>query len=151
VRPLNSEFVFAVTLKVPSALDLGQISTGGRRITTISGGEFTGPAVNGRVLSGNDWLLMRQDGVLQMDARVMLETSDGKPFAMNYTGFRHGPKDVLDRLGRGEEVDPSLYYFRITPVFEVSVPALDWMNRSIFSATGTRSASGPTYYIYAIR
>ncbi|WP_210338496.1 DUF3237 domain-containing protein [Bradyrhizobium commune] len=151
MRKLIEEFAFALTLEVPTPVDLGNIPAGGRKVSTIVGGKFEGPTLSGRVIGGSDWLLMRPDGVLQMDARLTLETKEGHAFGMSYTGYRHGPRDVLDRLGRGEAVDPDTYYFRATPVFETSSPALDWINRTIFAATGTRSAEGPTYYIYAIK
>jgi hypothetical protein len=37
-----------------------------------------------------------------------------------WKGLRHGPKEVMDRLYRGEIVDPQDYYFRTTPCFETS-------------------------------
>ena len=52
--------------------------------------------------------------------------------------MRHGPPDVLARLGAGEDVDPSLYYFRTVMRFETAHPATDWMNRIL--ALGARRA-----------
>lgn len=75
--------------------------------------------MRGRVLNGGgDWVLLRRDGVLQLDVRIMLETEDKQHIYMSYGGYRHGPKDVIERLNKGETVDPSLYYFRATPYFE---------------------------------
>jgi len=42
---------------------------------------------------------------------LVLETDDKQTIYMHWKGFRHGPKDVIDRLNRGEAVDPSNYYF----------------------------------------
>lgn len=151
MRPLNPEFVFKATLEVPPAAEIGALSPGTRRVSEVVGGFVDGPAMNGRVISGSDWLMHRHDGVLEMDARLTIEADDGAIVAMRYTGFRHGPKEVLERLGRGEDVDPDTYYFRTTPRFESAIPELDWLNKTVFVATGTRSASGPTYYVYAIR
>jgi Protein of unknown function (DUF3237) len=61
---------------------------------------------------------------------------------MSWKGFRHGPKEVIDRLNRGEIVDPQTYYFRTTPYFETSSEKYGWMNRICSIATGSRNASG---------
>jgi hypothetical protein len=69
---------------------------------------------------------------------------------MTYRGLRHGPKDVITRLNAGEAVDPSLYYFRSTPVFETASPKYDWLNRIISVGTGRREPSGPIYEVFEI-
>ena len=99
--------------------DIGETPYGRRRIANVTGGSFTGEEIKGTVLPapGGDWLLLRRDGVLQLDVRVTLETDDKQHVYMTYRGLRHGPKDVIDRLNKGEAVDPSLYYFRATPYF----------------------------------
>jgi len=44
----------------------------------------------------------------------------------------------IDRLNRGEAVDPSSYYFRTTPYFETSSESYSWLNRICSIATGSR-------------
>jgi len=70
----------------------------------------------------------------------------GLSFALFYTifgiiisnrGYRHGPPEVMQRLAKGEPVDPKEYYFRGTPVFETSAENYKWITRYIFIATGT--------------
>jgi hypothetical protein len=95
-------------------------------------------------------LLLRNDGVLSLDVRITLETDDGHLIYMSYKGMRHGPKDVIDALNRGEKVDPSQYYFRMVPQFETSSDKYGWINRLVAVATGQREASGPTYTIYEV-
>jgi len=51
---------------------------------------------------------------------------------------------VMDRLNRGEDVDPATYYFRTTPYFETSSEKYSWMNRICSIATGSRKASERT-------
>jgi len=34
--------------------------------------------------------------------------------------LRHGPRDVIAKIERGEVVDPESYYFRINPLFETA-------------------------------
>jgi hypothetical protein len=150
MRSVELSFLMQTTFDVPAPVDLGQTPHGHRRVTTIRGGTFEGPKLKGNVLGGMDWTLLRPDGVLQLDARLTLQTDDGQQIGMRYTGYRHGPKDVLDRLNRGEQVDPSLYYFRSIPSFETGSEKYSWLNKVCCVATATRSASGPTYFIYQV-
>ncbi len=148
---IKTEHLLTIVLDVPTIRDLGPTPYGNRRIAQIAGGHFEGPKIKGKVLAGGgDWLLLRHDGVLQLDVRVTLETDDKHLVYMTYKGFRHGPKDVIDRLNRGEPVDPSLYYFRSTPYFETSSDKYAWLNRICSVATGQRTASGPTYHVYQV-
>lgn len=148
---IKTEFLFKIVLDVPPILDLGVTPYGTRRIAQIKGGTFEGPKLNGTVLAGGgDWLLLRYDNVLQLDVRLTMQTDDRHLIYMTYKGFRHGPKDVIDRLGRGENVDPALYYFRATPYFETGSDKYGWMNRICSMATGQRSASGPTYHVFQV-
>ena len=148
---IKTEFLFKITLEVPPLLDLGDTPYGRRRIARIAGGSFEGPKLKGEVLpGGGDWLLLRHDGVLQLDVRLTMQTHDQQLIYMTYRGFRHGPQDVIERLNRGEAVDSSLYYFRVTPYFETNSPTYGWLNKICSIATGERSASGPTYHIFQV-
>ncbi len=44
----------------------------------------------------------------------------------------------MERLSRGEAVDPALVYCRTVPVFEAPAGPYDWLNRSIFLAVAAR-------------
>ena len=119
--------------------DLGVTPLGRRRIIGITGGTFSGPRIAGKVLPGGaDWQVIRPDGSAYLDARYTLQTDDGALIYVNNKGYRHGPKDVIERMARGEDVDPSLYYMRATPWFETSAPKYDWLNRTICVASGAR-------------
>jgi hypothetical protein len=146
-RPL-----FSIKLSVPSIIDLGQTPMGGRKIAQVSGGEFTGERMKGTVVQapGGDWLLMRPDQVLTLDVRLTLLTDDGEHIYMSYRGLRHGPKEVMDKLNKGEPVDPALYYFRMTPIFETSSTKYAWLNRLIGVGTGRRESTGPIYEVYEV-
>lgn len=148
---IKTEPLFTLTLDVPPILDLGATPYGIRRIAQVTGGRFEGPKLTGKVLpAGSDWLLLRPDGVLRLDVRLPLRTDDGHLISMAYSGFRHGPKDVMERLNRGDSVDPALYYFRATPYFETGSDKYGWLNNICSIATGQRSASGPTYHVFQV-
>jgi hypothetical protein len=57
---------------------------------------------------------------------------------------------VIEKLDKGETVDPHSYYFRMSPMFETSAPKYDWMNRIIAIGTGYRMPDGPLYSIFEV-
>ncbi len=149
---IQTRELFQLTLKVPSIVDLGQTPRGIRKIARVTGGEFQGDRLKGTVheAPGGDWMLLRPDGVLNLDVRITLETDDHQLIFMSYQGVRHGPQEVMDRLGRGESVDPKAYYFRMVPSFETSSEKYAWLNKIVCIATGKRDASGPTYDVHEV-
>lgn len=149
--PLRSTFLLTLTGKVSSPIEVGVLPQGERRIVPIEGGAFEGPRLRGRVLPfGADWMSIRSDGVLAIDCRAALQTDDGALIYMYYDGFRYGPPEVMDALARGESVDPSAYYFRISPTFETGSPKYAWLNRIVAIGVGRRVPAGPTYDIHEI-
>ena len=139
-------------VEVGTAQEIGAVPVGNRRTAPLVGGTFAGPRLRGRVLPGGsaDWLLLRADGVLELDLRVTLRTDDGALIAMRSFGLRHGPTDVIEALARGEPVTPDRYYFRTTPRFETAHPAYAFLNRLVAVASGDRRAEGPIYSIYEV-
>ena len=149
---IRTQPLFNMSIEVDMPLQMiGRTPLGERRIAKVTGGSFSGPELNGTVLpGGGDWLLLRADGALQLDVRLILQTNDGELIYMTYRGLRHGPAKVMERLNRGEEVDPSEYYFRIAPFFETGAQKYDWLNRILSIATGHRMAAGPVYEVHQI-
>lgn len=120
-------------------LELGETPRGRRRIIGITGGRFSGERLSGRVLPGGaDWQAIRADGVTEFDARYTVETSDGALIYVRHRGYRHGPREVMQQLLEGKEVDPALYYMRGTPLFETSDARYAWLNRIVCVSTGAR-------------
>lgn len=149
---INLTHAFDMQLSVNSPIaDLGKTPLGGRLIADVMGGEVTGPKLNGRIQGGGaDWLLIRDDGVMQLDVRLTIAAEDGGLIYTRYEGLRHGPKEVMEKMARGEEVDPSQFYFRILPRFETSSPSHLWLNRHLFVGTGERNTQGPKYRIFMV-
>jgi hypothetical protein len=148
---LKSEFLFTLTGSVAAPIEIGATPLGHRQIFPIVAGTFEGPKVRGKLLpGGTDHMLVRSDEVFIPDVRLTLETDDGELIIMNYNGFRHGPRDVMECLARGEPVDPSSYYFRIAPRFETGSNKYGWLNRILAIGVGHRLPSGPTYDVHEI-
>jgi hypothetical protein len=147
---IRTEFLFTLVLEV-DVLDLGHTPQGGRRIARLRTGRFEGPKLRGTVLpGGGGWSLLRRDGVLEINMRVTLETDDKQHVHMSWKGLRHGPKEVIERLNRGDTVDSEVYYFRTTPYFETSSEKYAWMNRICSIATGARSANERTLQVFQV-
>ena len=139
-----------ITLAPPQ--ELGDTPQGRRRIINITGGRFSGERLSGRVLPGGaDWQVIRSDGVADLDARYTLETSDGALIYVKNHGYRHGQPEVLKKLAAGEDVDPSLYYMRTTPLFETGDQRYAWLNRLICVGSGARKKSSVHLEIFEVQ
>lgn|SRR5262245_40588817 len=149
---MNTRLLMTMTVKVGTPLNIGAVPHGVRRTAPLDGGTFEGPRLRGTILTGSsaDWLLLRSDGVLELDLRATLRTDDGALISMSSFGLRHGPSEVIAALGRGETVDPSTYYFRTAPRFETSHPAYSFLNRLVAVASGDRRPEGPIYTIHEV-
>lgn len=139
---ITTEFAFELRATVDAVQDVGDTPAGRRRFIPITGGTFEGPKLKGVVLPGGaDAQVIRPDSVTDLVARYTLQVDDGTLIYVVNHGLRHGPAEIMQRVMRGEAVDPAEYYFRTTPVFEVAAGPHDWLNRSIFVGTGARYAA----------
>jgi uncharacterized protein DUF3237 len=131
----------------------GDTAQGHRRIVPLTGGTFTGPAINGKLLPGAsaDWQTVLPDGTALGDIRYTLQTDGGDVLYVQSRGVRHGSAEVLTRLGRGEDVDASEYTFRTSTQIETAAAELDWVNKGVFVSVGGRQASGVIYETYLVQ
>lgn len=137
--PPRLVFAFELHAQVGAPLEFGDVPRGRRRVVPITGGTFTGPGLKGTIRPGGaDWQIIRTDGFTELDTRYTIETDKGELVYVQNGGMRHAAPDVMKKLLAGEVVDPSLVYFRTTPVFETSAPALQWLTRATFVGTGER-------------
>jgi hypothetical protein len=150
LKALRTRPLFVLREQVPPLLVIGQTPNAFRRIGVIQGGSFEGERLSGEVVSGNDWQAVRSDSCIKLDVRLVLKTTDAALIVMTYQCLRAGPPDVIEKLDKGQTVDPSSYYFRMNPMFETSDPKYDWMNRIIAVGTGHRLADGPLYNVFEV-
>lgn len=145
---MNSRPLMTVRIAAAPPQKLGTVPHGIRSIVPVTGGDFEGPRLRGKVLpGGGDWLLLRSDGVLELDLRITLETDDHALIYMTFQGLRHGPPDAIAALGRGEVVDPASYYFRTLPRFETSAESYAFLNRIITVGVGEARPDGAVHRI----
>ncbi len=144
--------VYRLEATLARPLDLGDTARGRRRIVPLTGGAFTGPEINGRLLPGGsaDWQILLADGTALGDIRYTLQTDGGDLLYVQSRSIRHGSAEVLTRLGRGEDVDASEYTFRTSTQIETAAPRLDWLNKGVFIGVGGRQATGVIYETYLV-
>ncbi|MBI4767881.1 MAG: DUF3237 domain-containing protein [Deltaproteobacteria bacterium] len=122
-----------------------------RVILPVIGGTVRGPKVNGEILPfGADWLLIRPDGLFELDVRVTIRTDDGELVYLYYRGVSNASAEIRERIQKGEEVDPSEYYFRTTPIFETGSEKYKWLNQIICVGVGETEVKRVRYKIYQI-
>jgi len=110
--------------------ELGTVPHGIRSVVPVTGGDFAGPRLRGKVLAGgDDWLLLRPDGVLELDLRITLETDDHALIYMTFQGLRHGS------------------YFRTLPRFETSAEPYAFLNRIMCVGVGEARPDGAVHRI----
>jgi hypothetical protein len=128
-----------LVVRIAGPIEIGRISGNLRRMIPIAGGDVLGPALRGKVLPGGaDYQIMRADGVTDLHARYVIETESGHLIYVENSGVRYGPAELMERLRRGEMVDPALIYFRTTPRFETAAPGHEWLMRNLFVCSGAR-------------
>jgi hypothetical protein len=132
--------------------EMGSGRAGQRRIIPIVGGTVSGPRLNGRLLNlGADWQTIFADGLAELDTRYAMETDDGAIIEILNYGFRHGPKEVLEAVARGEDVDPSAYYMRTHARLETGDARYAWVNRTLFVGVGARLKQAVRVDLYALQ
>ena len=130
----------------------GITARGHRRIVPLTGGTFTGPEISGILIPGAsaDWQTILHDGTALGDIRYTLRTEAGALLYVQSRSVRHGSAEVLARLARGEDVDPTEYTFRASTQIETAAPELDWLNKGVFVSVGGRQPAGVIYETYLV-
>jgi hypothetical protein len=149
VKP-KLEFICRGVVQLAEVIKAGETKSGERRMVPLTGGRFEGK-IAGEVLPGGaDTQWVRPDGTAVVDAKYMIKTDDGATIYIHNHGLRAIKPEVLDRLSRGETVDPSSYYFRTQPEFETGSPKYAWLNDIVGVCSGIRLADSVILDFYAV-
>lgn len=136
LRPLFTMFTEAMNPTTPGAMG----PKGMRLFDSVSTGRFEGGRLRGTIEPGSgDWRLIRTDGGMEIDARVILKTYEGAVIHMTYTGRILIPPELLPQVRDPERrhlLDPDSYYFRIVPTFETGAGAYGWLNNIVAVGRG---------------
>jgi hypothetical protein len=136
---LATKYVFSLSIKVGTPIVAGDLGYGIRRVIPVLGGTVQGEGIKGTIHSGGaDFQVIRPDGFTELEAKYTFELDDGAVIYIENIGVRFGPKEALDRIARGEAVDPTLIYFRSVPKFETGHPKYRWLMQNLFIGVGAR-------------
>ena len=137
---LSTKYVFTITANIGDVTSAGDTGHGVRRIIPITGGEVHGD-INGKVFAfGADFQIIRPNELIELEAKYAFETDDGAVVYVENKGLRFGPVELLQRLKRGEPVDPKLIYFRTVPRFETGSEKYRWLMENLFIGSAARHA-----------
>jgi hypothetical protein len=84
--------VYRLEATLGEPLDLGDLAQRRRRIVPLTGGTFTGPELNGKLLPGSsaDWQVVLPDGTALGDIRYTLQTDNSDLLYVQSRGVRGG-------------------------------------------------------------
>jgi Protein of unknown function (DUF3237) len=146
--------LFTMRAALGARLDGGDGPVGRRVFNAASGGEFAGARLRGAVVPGSaDWMLIRKDGSMVIDARAILQTDDGATIHMTYAGRAIFPADLLADVrdpARRHLIDPARYFIRTTPSFETGAEGYGWLNDIVCVATGRLTERGLNYEVFQV-
>lgn len=136
---LQTKYVFTLAIQVGAPIVAGDVGHGLRRVIPILGGEVRGEGISGKIYPvGADFQVIRPDGFTELEAKYAFELDDGAVIYIENIGMRFGPKEALDRIAKGEAVDPALIYFRSVPKFETGAAKYRWLMQNLFIGVGAR-------------
>ncbi|WP_417529164.1 DUF3237 domain-containing protein [Marinomonas shanghaiensis] len=129
----TTKFVYESRVTIDKErVTVGQSKYGERGIIWITGGEFAGPSIKGKVIpGGGDWQLGRPDGSKELDAKYALKTDDGFVILVQ-NKVTISPEPTKE--------DPNNRYARSVLSFEAPIGSpYEWMNKSVFLGTLDRA------------
>ncbi|MFG0253615.1 MAG: DUF3237 domain-containing protein [Rhodopirellula sp. JB053] len=120
-------FSYAATIGGPEIV--GPVAGGVRVNFNLTGGEVTGEKVQGTILpAGGDWLLMRSDGIAEVDVRLTIRTDDEALLNVHYHGMADLGENGFEEFMAGRAPVPGTA-LRIFPRFHVAAEKYLWLNR----------------------
>ncbi len=129
------EHAFSISIDLTGLKWVKPSSQGATRAAIYAAsGKIEGPRLNGKVIpmSGGDFPLVRPDGVIDFDARYLLEADDGAVIYMQNRGYRWGSEEAMAKMARNEPVRPEEYYMRVTPKFDAPAGPHEWLSKHVF-------------------
>lgn len=146
------EWIGTLSAQLGPPVMIGQGAHGTRIILPVTSGTLRGPGISGTIqpMSG-DWLLVRPDGVGELDVRGTIEMEDGALLYVTYTGYATNVPELMPRWQQGEQIPRDEYSFVVTPRFETAAPAYDWLQHTVLIGVGTLVPGGVSYEIFVVR
>lgn len=122
MTPFGQSPAFCLRVKVCPPEALNSASGGPVRLVSIAGGTVAGILQGSILPGGSDWQTIRNDGVIEIEARYLIELQDGARVELQNRGRRNG----------------SLGPFWSTIWLHTEDEAYRWVNSAQFLARGSR-------------
>ena len=147
---LEHAFDYVALLKPPVVF--GQGPAGIRIFREVTGGEVSGPLLNGELLGGGgDWAMIGNDGFARLDVRGQVRTHDGAHVYVFYEGVVElNEKVVAADSTDGAETSFTDQYWRTAPRFETGDERYRWLTQSTFAARGRIHPQGVAYEVFRV-
>ncbi|WP_174297694.1 DUF3237 domain-containing protein [Sphingomonas bacterium] len=151
IAPPRLTYVFTIEARLGLPQEQGEVDGRRTRFVPITGGRVHGPRLSGVVLAGGgDWQAIHRDGLTEINTRYSLRVDDGTVIDIVNPGVRTADPAVVARMARGEDVDPSLYYFRTAPRMTVADGPHAWLRRTVFVGRGIRRSDRVEIEVFAV-
>ena len=148
------EYALTISINLGKAYWVRPTQYGSERAAVyLVDGIVSGPEINGIVIpgSGGDFPWTRPDGVIDFDARYMLQTDDGANIYLQNRGYRWGrTPEVTAKMARREPVAEDEYYMRASPKFEAPAGKYDWLNRYVFIGRAEKTPTANRIHYFKV-
>lgn len=142
---------FRIEAEIATPRRAGPGPFGERLHIPITDGRVHGPRLSGRILpGGSDWPIIGPDGHTRVEAHYTIEAEDGTLIYVRNRGIRVSSAEALDRVRRGETVDPSEFYMRGAPTFDVPDGPHAWLRERLFVCSIRPTPSGVCIDVWSV-
>jgi hypothetical protein len=117
-------------------------------------GVVEGPLLNGTIvpMSGGDFPLQRTNGVIDFDARYLIQADDGAIIYLENRGYRWArTEDVAERMRSNGEAEFAEYYMRVTPKFDAPAGTHEWMSKHVFVGVAEKLPGANRIHYFVVR
>jgi hypothetical protein len=149
------EHAFTIAIELSKSYWIKPSARGDTRAAVFAAsGTVEGPLLNGKVIpmSGGDFPLLRGNGVIDFDARYLLEADDGSIIYLENRGYRWArDSEVAARMRRNEDASFDDYYMRVTPRFDAPAGPHAWMSQHIFVGVAEKLPGANRIHYFVVR
>ena len=149
------DYAFTIGIELTGARWIKPTSIGMTRAAVYAGsGTIEGPMLRGKVvpMSGGDFPLVRADGVIDFDARYLLEAEDGAVIYLQNRGYRWAKTPVAaEKMHRNEAVGRDEYYMRVSPKFDAPDGPHAWLNKHVFVGVAEKIPGANRIHYFVVR
>jgi hypothetical protein len=142
---LEYEMTFAERIEGPLGPTTGSPA---RLCWKIAEATLAGPRITASLaMPGTDWIRVESNGTRRQDLRAQFRTGDGTLILMRYdAALIRGDEEFSLALASGRETSWADQYMCMTPQFDVSDDAYDWLTQNLFVGRGRLAGPGRIEY-----